>query len=400
MIITVIILFAGCTEKIDNAESELAASAATDSGDSGESGEEQTFNSNQTHETHIFDSFDIFDSADVPVVWERLYDTFARDDSSQYNNATLMMKYLSNGCVIFEFRLMDGSESEDSAFDTVIPGILIIDDNGAGFYETAPDAYNPFSIRFVLSEDGETVDVTHEGALSISPDGRYSFAEAYFEVSKSSAGAILEHLPPVLTSLNSNLGAFTVNYPDSLISDWFYTVEAVFADSGLTLAKFLIAKDLSAVFRVDDDIEPVMIFGSAQPMMDAYVIETLAVLPVEGGEEEDGGEHEDSEDSQDFEYDYRQLIYVTLDSGAYMTPGMSGLLTAVIPGDLPYTWEIESLDESVAVVDENGRVTAVGEGETVIACAVMCEDGVALTGVYIYVTDSLEYDEVIPGNDN
>jgi uncharacterized protein YjdB len=79
-----------------------------------------------------------------------------------------------------------------------------------------------------------------------------------------------------------------------------------------------------------------------------------------------------------------------------MTPGKSGLLAAVLPGDLPYTLEALSLDETVATVDESGVVTAVSEGETVIQIAVMCEDGVALTGVYIYVTDSLEYVEVIP----
>ena len=377
LIMVFVVLLAGCTEKIYNTKPELTTSITPAADVKTDSGETRAFG-----------------SADVPLVWERLHDTFARDDSSQYNNAVLMMKYLSNGCAMFEFRLMEGSEADDFAFDTIIAGVLIIDDNGTGVYETIPDAYNPFSIQFVLSDDGETVDVTYDGALEISPDGRYSFVEAYVEVSEFSAGAILEHLPTAATSLNSNLGAYTINYPDALISGWFYSVEAVFDDSGLTLAKFLVAKDMSAVFRADDDIEPVMIFGSAQPMMDAYVLEKMEFSATESGssaEYEDVGEHEVPED------DYRQLVYVTLDSGAYMTPGTSGQLAVVLPYDLPYTWEIESLDETVAVADENGMVTAVGEGETAIVCVVMCEDGVALTGVYVYVTNELEYDDIMPG---
>lgn len=380
LIIALVLLFTGCNEKVDNTEPTSTTPAAADSGGTQTPNSDSNENENKTH---------TFGSADVPEVWETIYGAFARDDSSQYNNAVLMMKYLSNGCVMFEFRLMEGSESEDFAFDTIVPGILIVDDNGIGFYETIPDAENLFSINFVLSEDGKTVDVTHDGELLISPDGRYNFTEAYVEVSESSAGAILEHLPTAATSLNSNLGAYTINYPDSLISDWFYSVEAVFDDSGATLAKFLIAKDLSAVFRADDDIEPVLIFGSAQPMMDAYI---MIMEKVDFSSAEDSGEDE----HESPEYESRTLVAVTLDNGVYLMPGMSGLLKAVIPGDLPYILTAESLDETVATVDETGMVRAVGEGETAIQCTIMCEDGTAQIGIYIYVTDELEYDDVTP----
>ncbi|NLV85254.1 MAG: hypothetical protein GXY60_11870 [Spirochaetales bacterium] len=375
LIMAFVVFFTGCTAKVDKTEPEpptATTPAATDSGET------------QTPARS-------FGSADVPEEWETMNATFARDDSSQYNDTVLMLKYLSNGCAMFEFRLMGYSESDDSAFDMIVPGVLIIDDDGAGFYETIPDAVNPFSIQFILSEDGQTVDVTHDGDLLISPDGRYSFVEAYVEVSDSSAGAILEHLPTAATSLNSNLGAYTVNYPDALISNWFYAVEAVFNDSGATLAKFLIAKDLSAVFRVDDDIEPVMIFGSAQPMMDAYIMEKVELSPVEGSAVGEGVDEYDGP-----EYEPQMLVDVTLDNGASMTPGSSGLLTAVIPGDLPYTLTAESLDKTIATVDQNGKVTAVGVGETTIQCTIVCEDGVAQVSVFMNVTDALGYDEVKP----
>lgn len=360
---------AGCSNTVENTPPPDASTSISEPADSGETGS--------------------LGFADVPEEWETMHATFVREDSSQYNNATLMMKYLDNGCVLFEFRLMEGSESEDFAFDTIVPGVLIIDDNGAGLYETIPDAENPFSIRFALSADGKTVDVTHDGALAISPDGKYSFGENGIEVSDTSAFEIIAFLPTAATSLNSNLGAYTVNYPDALISDWFYTVDATFDDSGTVLAKFLIAKDLSAVFRADDDIEPVMIFGSAQPMMDAYVMVDVGSSSAENSE--DGAD----DDYDGPEYEPRPLVYVTLDNGASLRPGTSSRIEAVIPGDLPYTLTAESLNEGVAIVDENGLVTAVGEGETGINCVVRCEDGIAEIGVYIYVTAELEEEDVI-----
>ncbi len=321
----------------------------------------------------------------IPAEWLSMNAAFAREGSSQYDNATLMMKYLDNGCALFEFRLMEGSESEEYAIDTILSGVLMIEDNGEGSYETVPDAENPFSVHFTLSKDGQTVDVTHDGNLEISPDGRYAFVENYIEVSDTSVGEMLAFLPTATTSLNSNLGAYTVEYPDALVADWFYSVEAKFNDSGKTLAKFLIAKDLSAVFRADDDIEPVLIFGSAQPMMDAYIM-----AQTDGTPDENDGE----KIATSTEYEPRQLISVELDSGSTLVPGDTGQLFAVIPVDLPYILTAKSMDDDVATVDEDGIVTAIGEGETEIACVVTCEDGIAQISIPVFVTKTLEVDTV------
>ncbi len=323
-------------------------------------------------------------------IWEEMHASFTREDSSQYNNATLMMKYLDNSCALFEFRLMEGSEVEDFAVDTILSGVLTIGDDGTGTYETIPDAENPFSIHFTLSEDRQSVAVTHDGALLVSPDGRYLFVDHQIEVSDTSVGEILGFLPTAATSLNSTLGAYTIGYPDALISDWFYSVEAVFDDSGAVLAKFLIAKDLSAVFRTDDDIEPVMIFGTAQPMMEATIMKAVGSSSTEGGEGSTGCSTDDEPT-----YEPSSLVTVTLDSGTYLTPGMSGKLTAFLPADLPYTLSAKSLDESVMFVDATGGVTAVGNGKTEIQCVITCEDGTATIHIPVCVTDTLEFDTVI-----
>jgi hypothetical protein len=324
----------------------------------------------------------------VPPVWEELNASFARDGSSQYNNATLNLKYLGEVFALFECRLMAGSEAEDSAYDTILSGILTISEDGSAVYETADDAVNPLTVNITLTQtdEGLSAEIVSAGNLTISPDGQYDFVEGYIEVSDAASMAILEHLPTAATSLNSNNGAYTVGFPDALISDWFYAVEAVFDDSGATLAKFLIAKDLSAVFRADDDIEPVLIYGTAQPMMDAYVME---MQYDEEAVEDDGVEAEGPP------YEPRMLVDLRLPNGAYMLPGSSDTLEAIIPGELPYTLTATSEDEAVVTVDENGVVTAVSVGETFVDCTITCEDGVAMIGLMVTVVEELEVEEYL-----
>jgi hypothetical protein len=315
--------------------------------------------------------------------WEAVYGSFAREGSSQYSNAVLSMMYLSNSCVMFEFQLTEGSEAENVTHDTVIPGVLLVAEDGTGLFESFPDAENPFAINFALSEDGQRVAVTHTGELEISPDGEYVFTDGSLEVSDLSAKEILEHLPTAATSLNSNLGAFTINYPDALISDWFYYVEAVFDDTGTPFAQFLIAKDMSAVFRVDDDIEPVLIFGSAQPMLDA---EMYAYQEID--ENDESGEPGGDEFVAEKNFEPYPVASVGLDGGVTIAVGSSSQLIALLPWELPYALTAGSSDESVAAVEENGVITAIAVGEATISGTLTVADGTKDYSIEISVTDS------------
>ena len=195
--------------------------------------------------------------------WEGLRGGFTRTGSDRYGSGTLQALYLGNGCVLFEFRLMEGGESENPARDIVLPFVMFIDDEGLGQYESGSEA--PLKITVALSGDGKTAAVTHAGEMPISCDGVYRFNENGLDISAVTAAALLEHLPTAATSLNHNLGDYTITCGEERIEESFYPMEAVFDDTGAVLAKFLAARDLSAVYRVDDDIEPVLIFGSAQP---------------------------------------------------------------------------------------------------------------------------------------
>lgn len=312
-------------------------------------------------------------------VWETVCGSYAWDESSQYTNSLLSMMWLDYGCVLFEFNLMEGSEAEDSATELTVSGVLNVQEDGSGIYEAvSDDGESRLKILFEISEDSEQVTVSHEGKLPISPDGNYTFTDSGMEVSDYSATELVRYLPTAATSLNSNLGAYTLNYPEALVSDWFYPVDATFDDSGEYLAKFIVAKDLSAVFRVDDDIEPVLIYGSAQSMMDAEV-----------WPEFDDEYYEDSEDEPAAEnsYDLYPLVSVGADNGTFLTVGESTTLLVNLPWDLPFTLEAGSADISIADVDENGVITGFTPGETSITGTLTVENCVKEFEIIITVID-------------
>ena len=301
-------------------------------------------------------------------VWETVCGSYAWDESSQYTNSVLSLMWLDKSCVLFEFNLMEGSEEEDSATELTVSGVLHVQEDGSGIYEAASDdGESRLMIGFEISEDGKQVSVSHEGELPISPDGNYTFTDSGMEVSDYSATELVRYLPTDATGLNTDLGAYTLNYPESLVSGWFYPLDATFDDTGECLAKFIVAKDLSAVFRVDDDMEPVLIYGSAQPMMDAET------WPEFDDEVNEGSVDEPAEE---ISYEPYPLVSVGADNGTFLTVGESTALLANLPWDLPFTLEASSADTSIADVDENGVITAVTPGETSIIGTLTVEDGV------------------------
>ena len=319
---------------------------------------------------------------DAPLsdgVWETVCGSYTWDESSQFTNSVLSLMWLDDGCVLFEFNLMEGSEEEDSATDLTASGVLNVQADGSGIYEAVSDeGESRLTIQFEISEDGKQVTVSHKGELPISPDGNYTFTDSGMEVSDYSATELVRYLPADVTGLNSDLGAYTLNYPESLVSGWFYPIDATFDDSGEYLAQFIVAKDLSAVFRVGDDIEPVLIYGSAQTMMDAEIWPEFDYEDYESSEDEPAAE---------ISYDPYPLVSVGADNGTFLNVGESTALSVRLPWDLPFTLEASSADPAIADVDENGIITAVTPGETSIIGTLTVENGVKEFEIIINVFD-------------
>jgi hypothetical protein len=369
LVFTIIFTFVACNDKatsnkIDNKDN-IDKTQNTDNSDK----EQNTDNSaNPQAETATRED------------WESISGNFVREDFSQFNSAILQVKYLSNDCLMFEFRLTEGDESEDNTDKLVIPSIFIVDEDGIGHYESLPDSESPLKIDFVMSKDGSSITVTHNGELDISPDGVYIFADNRLEVSEISAISILEHLPTAATSLNQNNGEYIVQYPEALVAYWFYPVQAVFKDSGAIISKFLIAKDLSAVYRADDDIEPVLIFGSAQPMMDATAI------PFESDPPED----EVTGELLNYEI---PIVNVEIEDGVYLMLGQESKLVVAMPWDLIYTLKAESSDSSIIEIDENGVIKTLSVGEATIFGTVSIDDGEKEFSINVTVDEQMDYDQ-------
>ena len=312
---------------------------------------------------------------DEPIVpddysgpWLGFQSAFTRADSSQYNNGTLQVKYVGNSVVLFEFDLMEGSEAEDYADTLRISGTLLVGEDGGGVYEGLDaDGQMVFTIAFALAGDGQVIDVTHTGEVPMDPDGRYEWVTGSLECSEGTALALLENLPTALTSLNANIGAYTVEYPDEYVLNYFYPVTATLDDTGAVLAQFIVTDDLTAVYRLDtEDGVPALIYGEAQTMLDQVV------YLMDDYDDYDG---EDSGDGLLWS-EAVPLLPVILEGGTLLAPGASAQLVL----DAPYAFavsfsELLSTDDAIAKVGADGKITAVAPGAASITGNIAVDDG-------------------------
>lgn len=295
--------------------------------------------------------------------WSGYFGSFARRDSSQFNNATLQIKALDEAVVLFEIDMMEGSESEDQSRTLQIAGTMYIEDSGEGIYECfREDGSTAYAIRFSRSEDGQTLTVSYTGDLPMNPDGIYDYVDFAIEVNADLCVALLENLPTAATSLNSVNSAYTIQFPEESVLNYFYPVAATFDDTGNILALYLVTDDLSAVWRLDtEDGVPALIYGSAQDMLDKVVY-------LEPGEEEDS--------DAELSFDAIPLLPVVIDGGGLLTPGTAAEITLDSPYPFPCTFDqLLSANDAIATVDKNGVITAHSPGAVTITGKVVLEDG-------------------------
>lgn len=296
--------------------------------------------------------------ASTPSNWNEIKGTYARDDNSQYNNGVLSLMYLDNDVVMFEFFIMEGSESEDAADNFCLAGAFYLDESGNGIYEH-PKTEN-VKLEFTLT--GGSIAVKQTGDLPINVSGKYNFVEAYVEVTEDAAVEILEQLPTAATSLNHNNGEYKLAMSEEMVDGWFYDVKANFVDTNQLIAEFYIARDMSSVYRVDTDA-PILIWGSAQPLLDAtYMSDKEALFGVTSNEN-DGDLTEGSEDDTSIEAKYVSIAPAT----DVIAIGENTPIVVTVPGMLNYTLNCKSLNPEIATIDDKGVITAVAEGEATIS---------------------------------
>ena len=323
-------------------------------------------------------------------LWKDVCGSYARENSSEYSNSVLNLKYLGDNAVMAEIKLMEGNESEEEPIETVISGVILTDNNVGTI--TYSNESNPVNINIEISNDLKSVEISHTGELAVSPDGKYSFTNDGVEVSDESAITILSYLPEDSTGLYGGANEYTINPPDGLVEDWFYPVNVLDSDLETVWASFIIAKDMSAVYRVNEGAEASLIYGSAKSMMDAqtYIYDDGFgdYIPDDEDITDENGDEDITELVTIFDEPI-PVVGVESENGTLLTVGSLGKLIAKLPWDLSYTIEATSEDDSIVSVDGNA-ITAVSAGETNINGKIFVDDAEKEFSINLLVVNDID----------
>ena len=301
--------------------------------------------------------------------WQKAEGVYTWSESGQYNNGTLYVRLLEEDLVLFDFKAMRGSEAENSAFDFNTAGVFLAENNkGEVEFEVNKKIV---TISFVL--DGKKIKVTQKGEMPVNVSGTYEFLEKSYDGTEAAATAILEGLTPAKTSLNAANRPYNLVYANDSVGGWFYNVLAIHTPSKKTFARFLVAADMSAVYRVDG--KPQLIYGSAKNMLKtqyAPLLEKSEVIDVNS----DGKEDTKNAKQSNVEDQSTISAVVSLGPKDYdIKVGEKSKLVVSIPGNLKYKLtDLKSSDKNKVSVDANGNLEAKGEGDAFISGKLVVDD--------------------------
>lgn len=293
--------------------------------------------------------------------WQKAKGSYVWTQSSQFNNGVLNICPLEDDLYLYEFKVMRGSEDEDSAEDFQTAGVFLLNDDGRG--EAELPLMNDAVVMLHFNLQDKIITVKQEGELPLEVQGEYQYNEPTFDVSENAAVALIENLPGNLTSLTAANRPYKLFYADETVDGWFYQVVAVHEPTNNVLAKYLVAADLSAVYRNDEGVEePGLIYGSPENMLAAtrmplVEVEETEAPAVESGELE--GDAEEKEQSAEAAAQVSALVIVVPEQES-LRVGESTEIKAQLPGNVGYT--------VADIVSENTDVVKV-EGNTLVGVA-------------------------------
>ena len=184
---------------------------------------------------------------------------YTHSGRSEIENKALTIKHLPSGLLIFELNLF--SRGENMGFS----GILNVDESNHAHYDSSFNDSGKYKLDFYFSAGGKEIRIVREGEMTIIPDGVYQYASGCISIKAATAIKFIESLPSVLTSLNIYNTPYTIEcvdtykYSDLCVGG--FVIKAKHTESGNCIGRFLVAADLSSVYRIDDDLgEPVLIF--------------------------------------------------------------------------------------------------------------------------------------------
>ena len=302
--------------------------------------------------------------------WKKAEGLYVWKQSAQYSNGFLFVKPMEEDLFLFEFKTMRGSEAEDSSYDYNVAGIFLVEDNGTGEAEFEVDK-KPVKLTFTLK--GKTIAVKQNGSMPADVSGEYDFQEKGYEATEAAATAILEGITPAKTSLNASNRPYRLVYANETVGGWFYDVRAIHQPGNKMFARFLVAADLTAVYRNDDVKNPQLIYGSPATMLTTEFAPLLKEeeeeeedVPVPEGATEEKVEGKGSDSSEDGS---RLSAVVSVGpEDPEVKVGESSKLTVSIPGRLKYKLsDLKSSADGKVSVAADGTLSAKEEGTATIS---------------------------------
>ena len=306
--------------------------------------------------------------------WQKAKGSYVWTESSQYNNGILNILPLEGDIYLYEFKVLRGSEAENSAEELQTAGTFLVEASGEGVADVACGS-EIVQLRFTLQAG--VITVAQEGALPLEIQGAYKQNEDSFDVSENAAVALIESLPGNLTSLTAANRPYKLLYADETVDGWFYQLVAVFEPTNEVIAKYLVAADLSAVYRNDDGAEPGLIYGSPANMLAAkqaplVEVEELEAPAVENAELE--GNSDEAEQAVSNESQVSPLVVIAPEQESLQV-GDSTEISAQLPGNIGYTVaDVVSKNTAVAKVEGN-KIVGVAPGTATVQGNLHLEKG-------------------------
>lgn len=307
--------------------------------------------------------------------WQKAKGSYVWTQSSQFNNGILNILPLEDDIYLYEFKVLRGSEAEDSAEEFQTAGTFLLEDNGDG---VADVSYGDELVQLRFSLHDGVVTATQDGALPLDIQGDYKHNEDSFEVSENAAVALIESLPSAVTSLTAANRPYKLVYADETVDGWFYQVTAIFEPTNDVIARYLVAADLSAVYRNDEGVEePGLIYGSPENMLAAtraplVEVEETEAPTVESGELE--GDAEEKEQTAEAAAQVSALVTVAVEEES-LRVGESTEIKAQLPGNVGYTVaDLVSENTDVVKVEGNALV-GVAPGTAIVKGNLHLEKG-------------------------
>lgn len=306
--------------------------------------------------------------------WQSAGGCYVWTESSQYNNGVLNIKPLNDEQYLYELKVMRGSEAEDSAEDFVTAGIFTVNDDGDGIAEVEYKGNDTVELRFVYKD--KAVEAYQDGPLPLDVQGEYKFQESGFDVSEAAATAMVAGLPQEQTGLPADKAEYNLLFADETIDGWFYQPLAV--KDNQIIGKYLVAADLSAVYRNDAEDEPNLIYGTPENMLAAKRA-PLVEEEVQDGPAIESGEPEGNIDDEDLPTnaasELSPLVTVQPEQES-LRVGEQTAIVANIPGRVVYAISnLRSSNSSVVKVDGDNLLVAAAPGTATISGKLVLDKG-------------------------